>query len=115
MTATPSSEIWRSLPGPEDITRVELPNGIVVLTRSNFNSASVVINGYLPCGSKYDPLDKLGLAGFTARALMRGTARYDFHALHDMLESAGASLGLVPTSTPLRLAGVPWPRICRCC
>lgn len=93
MTATPSSEIWRSLPGPGDITRVELPNGIVVLTRSNFNSASVVINGYLPCGSQYDPLDKLGLAGFTARALMRGTSRYDFHTLHDMLESAGASLG----------------------
>ncbi|WP_299025554.1 pitrilysin family protein [uncultured Thermanaerothrix sp.] len=93
MIATLSPATWRSLPGPEDITRVELPNGIVVLTRSNFNSASIVINGYLPCGSLYDPLDKLGLAGFTARALMRGTARYDFQTLHEVLESAGASLG----------------------
>ncbi len=93
MMATLSPATWRSLPGPEDITRVELPNGIVVLTRSNFNSPSVVINGYLPCGSLYDPPDKLGLAGFTARALMRGTARYDFQALHEALESVGASLG----------------------
>ncbi len=82
-----------SLPGPEDITRVELPNGIVVLVRSNFNSPSVALNGYLHAGALYDPDEKLGLADFVASALMRGTAQRDFQAIFDALESAGASLG----------------------
>ncbi len=82
-----------SLPGPEDITRVELPNGIVVLVRSNFNSPSVAMNGYLHAGALYDPDEKLGLADFVASALMRGTTRRDFQAIYDALESAGASLG----------------------
>jgi len=83
----------RSLPGPEDIFRQILPNRIVLLTRSNFNSSSVVVSGYVAAGSQLDPLDKLGLAHFTALALMRGTARSDFQSLYDRLESAGASLG----------------------
>ena len=82
-----------ALPGPDDITRVQLENGIVVLTRPNFNSQSVVINGYLPVGGLFDPAEKLGLADFTASALMRGTTKRDFHGIYDALESAGASLG----------------------
>ena len=82
-----------SLPGPEDISRQILPNRIVLLTRSNFNSSSVVVSGYVAAGSQLDLLDKLGLAHFTALALMRGTARSDFQSLYDRLESAGASLG----------------------
>jgi zinc protease len=53
----------------------------------------VVINGYLQAGGLQDPDDKLGLAYFTAAALMRGTTRRSFQALYDALESAGASLG----------------------
>ncbi len=84
---------WKSLPGPEDITRVELPNRICLLTRANFNSPSVVISGYLACGSLFDPRPKLGLAHFTALSLMRGTARRSFQQIYDALESSGASLG----------------------
>ncbi|NPV55494.1 MAG: insulinase family protein [Anaerolineae bacterium] len=84
---------WNSLPGPEDITRVELQNGITVLVRSNFNSPSVVLGGYLSCGSVYDNDDKLGLSYLTALSLMRGTDRRDFQAIYDALESVGASLG----------------------
>ncbi|MHC1782957.1 MAG: M16 family metallopeptidase [Anaerolineaceae bacterium] len=83
----------RSLPGPDDITRVVLPNGITVLSRSNFNSPSVVISGYLPVGSRQDPVEKLGLAHFTSLALMRGSQRRSFQQIFDILESAGASLG----------------------
>jgi zinc protease len=83
----------RSLPGADDIHRVLLPNGIVVLTRANFNSPSVVISGYLPAGGLFDPDEKLGLADFTASALMRGTEDKDFQTLYDSLESIGASLG----------------------
>lgn len=89
----PSPVLHRSLPGPEDIYREVLSNGITVLSRSNFNSPSVVLNGYLATGSIYDPDEKLGLADFTSSALMRGTEKHDFDALYGELESVGASLG----------------------
>ncbi len=82
-----------SVPGPNDITRVELPNGIIVLTRPNFNSPSVIINGYLEVGALFNRDDKLGLSDFTASALMRGTAQRDFQTLYDDMESVGAGLG----------------------
>lgn len=82
-----------SLPGPEDITRVELPNGITILTRSNFASPSVVMSGYLPAGSVFEPLEKLGMAHFNALALMRGTSKRSFQQLFEALESCGASMG----------------------
>ena len=83
-----------SLPGPDDITRCVLPNGITVLTRPNFSSLSVVVNGNLSAGSIFEPDEKLGLADFTALALMRGTAQRDFQQLYEALESNGASLGI---------------------
>ena len=82
-----------SLPGADDIHRVQLSNGIVVLARANFNSPSVVINGYLHAGGLLDPDEKLGLADFTSSALMRGTQTRDFQKLYDELESVGASFG----------------------
>ncbi|RLD11908.1 MAG: insulinase family protein [Chloroflexota bacterium] len=82
-----------SLPGPDDITRVQLPNGITILVRPNFNSMSVSISGYLHAGSLYEPLEKLGLADFTATCLTRGTERYTFKEIYDKLESIGASFG----------------------
>jgi len=88
--STPYSQ---SFPGPDDITRLQLENGITILARANFNSPSVVINGYLPVGNLFDPDEKLGLADFSAAALMRGTDRRDFQAIYAALESVGASLG----------------------
>jgi zinc protease len=82
-----------SLPGPEDIHRQVLPNGITVLARANFNSSAVSMNGYLPAGSLAEPDDKLGLADFTASALMRGTDRRTFDEIFNELESVGASFG----------------------
>ncbi len=82
-----------SIPGPHDIHRKVLSNGITLLVRSNFNSASVVISGILGAGSQFDPREKLGLAHFTAMSLMRGTKNADFQAIFEQLESAGASLG----------------------
>jgi zinc protease len=81
-----------SMPGPEDIHRTELANGIVLLVRVNPSSPSVVIGGYLACGSLFDPDEKLGLADFTASALLRGTQRQDFQQIFESLESAGANL-----------------------
>ena len=82
-----------ALPGPEDITRVALKNGITILARPNSNSPSVYVNGYLSVGSLFDPDEKLGLSDFTASALMRGTAKRNFQEIYDALEGTGASLG----------------------
>jgi zinc protease len=82
-----------SIPGPDDITRVELPNGITILTRPNFNSASVVVAGYVQVGALFDEDKKLGLADFTASALMQGTEQRSFIQLYEDLENVGASLG----------------------
>jgi len=87
--ASPSSS---SLPGPDDIFRVQLPNGITLLSRANFNSPSVVISGYIQAGSLFDTDEKLGLADFTALGLMRGSAQRDLQQIYDALESCGASL-----------------------
>ena len=83
-----------SFPGPDDIVRRELPNGIVVLFRPNMNTLSMVVTGYLSAGAIFEPDEKLGLAGFTALALMRGTAQHDFQQIYNALESNGASLGI---------------------
>src|SRR5512133_2281229 len=82
-----------SLPGPDDIYREVLPNGITVLTRSNFNSPSVVVTGYFGAGALFDPDDKLGLAEYTSYALMRGTKNRTFDEIYNELESVGARLG----------------------
>jgi zinc protease len=81
------------VPGPNDILRQELSNGIVVLARPNYNSPSITIHGYLPVGSIFDSGEKLGLADFTASALMRGTRQYTFQKIYALLEDVGASLG----------------------
>jgi zinc protease len=88
-TANPS----HALPGPEDIFRTVLPNGITILARRNDNSPSVFIHGYLETGSLLEPDEKLGLADFTASALLRGTAQHNFQQIYETLESSGASLG----------------------
>jgi len=82
-----------SLPGPEDIFRATLSNGIVLLARSNFNSLSVSMGGYLPAGAIFESDDKLGLADFVSSCLMRGTQARSFDSIYNELESVGASLG----------------------
>lgn len=92
MTRMEPNSLSLSLPGPDDIRRRKMANDIVVLVRSNFNSPSVVVNGYIMAGSLFDQDERLGLASFTADALLRGTAQRSFHEIYDRLESAGANL-----------------------
>jgi zinc protease len=82
-----------SLPGPNDIYREVLPNGITVLSRSNFNSPSVVVSGFFEAGALLDPDEKLGLAEYTVLSLMRGTKKRSFDEIYNALESVGAGLG----------------------
>jgi zinc protease len=82
-----------SLPGPNDIYREVLSNGITVLARSNFNSPSVVVAGFFEAGALFDPDEKLGLAEYTVLSLMRGTKKRSFDEIYNALESVGAGLG----------------------
>ncbi len=81
-----------SIPGPNNITRVQLDNGIIVLVYENFAAQSVVIAGSLEAGSIYEKPAKSGTASMTAGALMRGTKNRDFDAIHSSLEDIGADL-----------------------
>lgn len=83
----------KSLPGPSDIHREVLPNGITVLARSNFNSPSVVVTGFFDAGALFDPDEKLGLAEYTSLSLMRGTKKRSFDEIYNSLEAVGAGLG----------------------
>ncbi len=82
-----------SFPGPDDIHRVVLSNGITVLARSSFSSPSISMGGYLPAGAIFESDEKLGLADFVSSSLMRGTQTRTFDAIYNELESVGASMG----------------------
>jgi zinc protease len=83
-----------SLPGPDDIIRRELSNGIVVLMRENHASPAVVLNAILRTGAIFETRANAGLASFTAAALMRGTRKRDFQTIYEEIESIGASLSI---------------------
>jgi zinc protease len=83
-----------AFPGPDDIVRRELANGIVVLARENHASPAILVTGCLKVGAYDESPDKAGLASFTADALMRGTAIRSLEEVYGALESVGASLGL---------------------
>jgi zinc protease len=80
----------KTLPSSQNITRVELENGITVLVYEKSDVQSVVVSGSLPAGSANDTPETAGLASMVAEATMRGTANRDFDALHTELELLGA-------------------------
>lgn len=85
-------ENGRSLPSSQNITRVTLANGIVVLVYEKFDAQSVVIAGSLRAGSLYESAEQNGLASLTASALMRGAQNRDFATINETLESIGADV-----------------------
>ena len=93
MAKRTKNSIKPSLPGPDDIYRATLSNGITVLARSSFNSPSISMGGYLPAGAIFETNEKLGLADFVSSSLMRGTQTRTFDAIYNELESVGASMG----------------------
>ncbi len=83
-----------SLPGPHNITRHQLENGMVVLVYENPSVQSVFIAGSLYGGGMFEDPAYNGLANMTAAALMRGTHNRDFYRIHAELEDIGADLGV---------------------
>jgi zinc protease len=83
-----------SIPGPNDIARYELPNGIVVLARENDASPAVVVRGYVRVGAYDEKPEQAGLAAFTADGLMRGTEHRSFEDIYETVEAVGASVSV---------------------
>lgn len=79
---------------PENVTRVSLDNGIVVLVKENHTNASVSLRGYLRAGALYESDASAGLAQFTAAALQRGTRKYRFRQLNELYDRAGMRFGV---------------------
>jgi zinc protease len=79
-------------PGPQNIHRHELDNGVIVLVYENFAAASVVVEGYLWAGALSEGREKAGLADYVAGMLLRGTEKRSFAHIYEALESVGASL-----------------------
>ena len=80
MAKRTKNSVKPSLPGPDDIYRATLSNGITVLARSSFNSPSISMGGYLPAGAIFETNEKLGLAEFVSSSLRRGTQTLTFEA-----------------------------------
>ncbi len=81
-----------AVPNPENITRIVLDNGMIVLLRENHAAPVVVIEGCLPAGSIHDPAHQTGLSSFVASMLNRGSAHYDFDTFNETIENVGASV-----------------------
>ncbi len=76
-----SATEWSSLPGSQNITRVTLANGIVVLVYEKFDAQSVVIAGSLRAGSIYESrcAERAGGADGVGADARRAAARLRRH------------------------------------
>ena len=72
--------------------RVELDNGLVVLTSEQRALPMVSIELLIEAGSRYDPPEREGLANLTARLLTYGTRRRTAIQISEALDFIGATL-----------------------
>lgn len=82
------------MPCAANVVQYTLRNGIRIYAYENFASPAVVVNGYLVAGALDEPRDKLGLAGFVADCLTRGTQRYSYEQIFELTEAVGANLSV---------------------
>ena len=83
-----------AMPGPNNVVRTTLDNGLTLLVRENHSAPVTVLEGYLPVGSIHDPKGQFGLASLAATMTTHGSKRYDFEAFNEIIESVGANLSV---------------------
>jgi len=97
-----ADEPWRDQPPKPGPTRVlqfgapestKLANGLTLVLSTRKGLPVVAANLVVRTGSDANPLDKPGLANFTAAMLDEGTATRDALQIADQLAQIGASLG----------------------
>jgi RNA polymerase sigma factor (sigma-70 family) len=81
-----------AIPGPDNITRAVLGNGMVVLVRENHSAPVAVLQGSLAAGALHETPAQAGLASFVASMLARGCQHYDFAAFNETVEGVGGNL-----------------------
>jgi len=81
------------LPSSQTIVTGELSNGLRVWVYENFESQTVLVDGYAPGGAVNEGPDERGLANFLAIMLRRGAETRDYDALNEAAESVGAFFG----------------------
>ncbi|MDP2871882.1 MAG: pitrilysin family protein [Bacillota bacterium] len=82
----------RGLPGPSDIARLRLENGMVLLACSNSAAEHVELTMHMAAGSACETPETGGLANFAARGTLLGTADRPFEVINEQLDALGASL-----------------------
>jgi zinc protease len=85
--------------------RVELANGLILITQENHANPTVAIHGLVKAGAIFDPPSKPGLAGFVAAMLDRGTASRTAFQQAEALESLGARLHFDAGSETITYSG----------
>lgn len=74
--------------------RYTLANEITLIVKENHHAQSVVVRGRLQGGANSEPPAKAGLASFTTSLMRRGTTKYSFGQINELVESVGASIGI---------------------
>jgi len=69
-----------------------LSNGIALIVKENHHARSVVVRGYLQGGANLEQPDQAGVASFTASAMRRGTEKYSYTEINEMIESVAGSV-----------------------
>lgn len=87
LTATPA----RAAEDPLRIERAELPNGLRLVLAEQTAVPIVAISCLVDGGSRVDPPDRPGLAGFTASLLEEGTAGQTSQEIARLVDSLGGS------------------------
>ncbi len=88
------SKNTQSVPNATTILKISVGENAHLLAWQNSTSPAVVVQGLFPPGTIADTPGQYGLANLTAAMLMTGTKNHNFQALHDKIESLGASINV---------------------
>jgi zinc protease len=84
-----------SSPGSQNVMREEFPNGLIVVVKSNPDSKVLGINILGKNRSAMEPEGKTGIADFTNRMLLKGTASRSAEQIGKDLANIGAEITTV--------------------
>ena len=73
-------------------TRFVLPNGVTVLAQENPASPAVTVSIQLAAGAAFETRETMGMSGFAAAMLKRGTAKRSKEEIGELLDFTGALL-----------------------
>jgi zinc protease len=94
--ALPAGAVASGEPNDRSFERITLPSGVVVLGQAQPSDPAVSVRLRTAAGAALDPEGMDGLAYFTGRMLLRGSAGRTFAEINDITDGLGASIGAGP-------------------